>query len=113
TARPLQVSLWHPALNPTGERDEVTYKAIIKDATWLPATPPVTYGHALLNAAVDDAQGPYPLVIFSHGFSNNAAGYSATTEHYASYGFIVLVPEHTEQFDPSFGDLWKSSIDRP
>jgi predicted dienelactone hydrolase len=35
------------------------------------------------------------------------------TEHYASYGFIVLAPEHTEQFDFSWSDLWKASIDRP
>ncbi len=113
TERPLEVSLWYPALNPTGEREEVTYDMKIKDATWVGDPQTVVYGHALLNAAVDDSQGPYPLVIYSHGFSGSAAGYSASAEHYASYGFIVLAPEHTEQFDPSWGDLWKSSIDRP
>jgi len=113
TEHPLEASLWYPALNPTGAEEEVTYDMKIKDATWSPDTPPVVYGHALLNAGVDGSQGPYPLVIFSHGFSNSAAGYSASAEHYASYGFIVLAPEHTEQFDPAWGDLWKSSIDRP
>jgi len=113
TARPLEVSLWYPALNPTGAEEKVTYDMKIKDATMTGDPQTFVYGHALLNAAVDGSQGPYPLVIFSHGFSASAASYSASAEHYASYGFIVLAPEHTEQFDPSWGDLWKSSIDRP
>ena len=42
-------------------------------------------------------------------------------EHYASYGFIILSPEHIEGLYPSdfasdpmaISDLWKTSIDRP
>jgi predicted dienelactone hydrolase len=113
STHPLAVSLWYPALNPTGAREAVRYEVPFKDTTWSPTLPPVIYGHARLNAAVDDAQGPYPLVIFSHGFGLSAAGYSATAEHYASHGFIVLAPEHTEQFDFAWSDLWKASIDRP
>lgn len=113
TARPLAVSLWYPALNPTGAKEKVTYDMMIKDATMTGDRQTIVYGHALLNAAVDGSQGPYPLVIFSHGFSGSVASYSAFAEHYTSYGFIVLAPEHTEQFDPTWGDLWKSSIDRP
>jgi predicted dienelactone hydrolase len=71
------------------------------------------YGHALLNADVDGSQGPYPLVVYSHGFGVNAAWTHTILGHYASYGFIVLAPEHIEQFDPAWGDLWKASIDRP
>jgi predicted dienelactone hydrolase len=114
TARPLDLSVWYPALNPMGAPEEVRYDFKFKDnAGWAPATPPVVYGHALLDAAVDGSQGTYPLVILSHGFSQSAPGMSATAEHYASYGFIVLAPEHTERFDFEWNDLWKSSIDRP
>lgn len=114
TAHPLSVSLWYPALNPTGKREEIQYNYLFKDNVgWAPATSPVVYGRALLNEVVDDSKGPYPLVIFSHGFSGSAPGASALTEHYASYGFIVLAPEHTEHFDFAWSDLWKSSIDRP
>jgi predicted dienelactone hydrolase len=113
TTRPLEVSLWYPALNPTGEKEVVRYDDTIKDATWSPDTAPVVHGHALLNAAFDDSQRPYPLVILSHGFSESAVSYSTLAEHYASYGFIVLAPEHTEQFDLEFSDLWKAIIDRP
>lgn len=110
TEHPLDMSIWYPALNPTGTTAKVTYEIELKDFTGATG---IVYGHALLNAQSDASQGPYPLVIFSHGFSGSAAHYSTLLEHYASYGFIVLAPNHTEQFDPSFGDLWKSSIDRP
>lgn len=113
TERPLEVSIWYPALNPTGTQEAIQYVAQLKDATWSPDTSPVVYGRALRDAGFDESQGPYPLVIFSHSFSGSAAGHSATAEHYASYGFIVLAPEHVEQFDLAFGDLWKALIDRP
>ncbi len=100
TAHALAASLWYPALNPTEKREEIRYDFKFKDnAGWAPATPPVVYGHALLNADVDGLQGPYPLVVLSHGFSQSATGLSILAEHYASYGFIVLAPEHMEQFD--------------
>lgn len=113
TAHPLAISIWYPALNPKGVKEEVIYPIKVKDATWSTDLPTFIYGHALQNAEINAAQGPYPLVIFSHGFSGSAAWYSPLTEHYASYGFIVLAPDHKEQFDPSWGDLWKASIDRP
>jgi predicted dienelactone hydrolase len=62
---------------------------------------------------VDGAQGPYPLVVLSHGFSQSAPGLSATAEHYASYGFIVFAPEHTERFDFEWTEQAQATIDRP
>ena len=121
TEHPLEGSLWYPALNPTGRKEEITYDIKLKDSTWSTDLPKVVYGHALLNAEIDASQGPYPLVVWSPGFVANAAWNSNLLEHYASYGFIVLAPEHMEQFDPSdlhpipfaLSDLWTSSIDRP
>jgi predicted dienelactone hydrolase len=113
TEKPLEVSVWYPALNPAGAEEKVTYDMQIKDATWPGDLQTVVYGHALLDADIDAAQGPYPLVVFSHGFSMSAAGYSLSAEHYTSHGFIVLAPDHKEQFDPTWEDMWKSAIDRP
>lgn len=116
TTGPPEISIWYPALNPAGAKEEATYEAKFKINMLSPGAPSiikVINGHALLNAEIDGSKGPYPLVIFSHGFSASAADYSVLAEHYASYGFIVLAPEHMEKFDPSYGDLWKSSIDRP
>ncbi|MCB0187478.1 MAG: alpha/beta fold hydrolase, partial [Caldilineaceae bacterium] len=71
------------------------------------------HGHALRDAAIDDGQGPYPLVVLSHGFMLSPAWYHTLAEQYASYGFIVLAPDHPEEFDPTFGAMWQTLIDRP
>ena len=111
--RPLEAGLWYPAFNPRGAKEEITYPIKLKIPLDPTDAPVVAYGHALQDAAVDPSGGPYPLVIFSHGFSTNAVWYNTLLEHYASHGFIVLAPEHIEQFDPESSDAWKASIDRP
>jgi CubicO group peptidase (beta-lactamase class C family)/predicted dienelactone hydrolase len=111
-ARPLMAGLWYPALNPDGAREEVTYDNKLK-GTEDPDTPVPVYGHALPDAAADAAGAPYPLVVFSHGFGAGAAWYNTIIEHLTSNGFIILAPDHIEQFDWEFSDSWKASIDRP
>lgn len=113
TERPLQAGLWYPALNPNGTEEEIAYTINTKiPVEGMPATAPI-YGHALLDAEIDTAAAPYPLVIYSHGFAANAAWVHRLLEHYASYGFIVLAPEHTEQFDFDWSEIPSASIDRP
>lgn len=109
----LTIYSWYPALVPAGEEETIEYAVTLKDSTWQSATPPVAHGHALRDAAVDDAQGPYPLIVLSHGFMLSPAWYHTLAEQYASYGFVVLAPDHPEQFDPTFGDMWRTLIDRP
>ncbi|MEZ4572172.1 MAG: hypothetical protein R2849_18000 [Thermomicrobiales bacterium] len=41
------------------------------------------------------------------------AGYSSLAEHYASHGFIVLAPEHSEHLTKSSATLKASSTVRP
>ena len=113
TDRPLEAGLWYPARNPSGAAEEITYTMTLKIPVGQISTPVVAYGHALLDAAVNAAAAPYPLVIFSHGFGANAVWYNTLLEHYASYGFIVLAPEHADKWDPELKDSWKATIDRP
>lgn len=113
TDHPLEVGLWYPALNPKGIKEAVTYTLTLKIPGQEIKAPIVVYGHALRDAAIDAAAAPYPLVIFSHGFSTNAVWYNTIIEHYASYGFIVLAPEHTEHWDADGNEIWSASIDRP
>ena len=86
--RPLPATIWYPALNPEKATEEVVYQTILGD------TLPV-FGHALLNAPADLTQGPYPLVIFSHGNGGTRLDTIYYTEHLASYGFVVIAPDHT------------------
>lgn len=113
TDQPLNANIWYPALNPNGNREEVTYAFTPGTPAWRSATPAVVHGNALLNAPIDDSKGPYPLVIFSHGFGSNAVWYNTLLEHLASYGFIVLAPEHEEEWDPEYSKIAPTSIDRP
>jgi hypothetical protein len=70
TAYPLEVSLWYPALTSKGFEEQITYVIKHKDATWSPKQKAFVYGHALLNAEIDGSHGPYPLIVFSHGFTH-------------------------------------------
>jgi predicted dienelactone hydrolase len=93
--RSLPVTVWYPALNPEGKPEEITYTYDF------PPPMPVT-GHALLDAPADGDHGPYPLVVFSHGLWTYRLVSLYYTEHLASYGFVVIAPDHV-------GDTWKDT----
>jgi dienelactone hydrolase len=44
------------------------------------------------DAAPDRAHGPYPLVVFAHGFSATADTYADLLAHWASAGYVVAAP---------------------
>jgi predicted dienelactone hydrolase len=63
------------------------------------------------NAIVHDAQrnkdlvmtieyptrgGPYPVIIFSHGFGGSNTSYTPLTEYWAGHGYIVIKPSHAD-----------------
>jgi dienelactone hydrolase len=45
-----------------------------------------------LDATPDTSDGPYPLVVFSHGFGATARSYEALLEYLASRGYVVAAP---------------------
>ena len=110
--RPLDVTVWYPALNPENLPEEVTYGA----SPPLGATEllPVS-GHALADAAPNIDDGPFPLVIFSHGLWGFRHSSVYLTEHLASYGFVVIAPDHFGDNMADLGnpDMIDSHIYRP
>ncbi|MGK7949937.1 MAG: alpha/beta hydrolase [Xenococcaceae cyanobacterium] len=42
----------------------------------------------------DNLRQPAPLVVLSHGFTSDRSHFNYLAEHLASYGYIVVVPEH-------------------
>jgi predicted dienelactone hydrolase len=40
--------------------------------------------------------GPYPVIIFSHGFGGSNVGYTPLTEYWAGHGYIVIKPSHAD-----------------
>ena len=94
---PIPLTVWYPALNPEGLEEDTNYRWLMK---WvpMPEMPYTVQGRALRDSDPDSSGAPYPLVVFSHGFAVSPATYAYLPEHLASYGFVVLAPEHTEYF---------------
>ena len=46
----------------------------------------------LRRAAPDSAGGPYPLIVFAHGFGSDVTGYLPLLERWAAHGFVVAAP---------------------
>ena len=40
--------------------------------------------------------GPYPVIVFSHGFGGNKDGFGPVGKHWASQGYVVIHPSHED-----------------
>jgi len=45
------------------------------------------------DAALDETGGPYPLVVYGHGFTDQRLGNAYIGRHLASHGYIVAAPD--------------------
>ena len=113
--QPLTVRAWYPATPPADNvTATITYTAPNKFGEEITLGAQITaVGKAFANGRPESTGGPYPLVVFSHGFSLSPIVYSTLVEHYASQGYVVLAPEHNEGFDGSLTGFWEELIDRP
>lgn len=110
---PLVLTVWYPALSGGNSEEKVSYRYELKMGDPLGAVSLAAYeGQAIRDAEFDLSADPYPLVILSPGFSFGASTYAWLAEHLASYGFVVIAPEHQEHLDPA-NELWRSAIERP
>jgi dienelactone hydrolase len=94
-ANGIHVEIWYPAV--AGSVGTETYD--VRDFTApaikaiLTADIPATYSYpAARDAAVAD--GMFPVVLNSHGYSGIRVGSSFLTSHLASWGMIVVSPDH-------------------
>ena len=91
--RTLQVDIWYPATVKKGAKP-VTYRGSL----WAePPLPPVTFTQK--GMAIEEAKAAgskHPLVIVSHGYSNNPAVMTWLTENLASKGYIVAAIHHRD-----------------
>ncbi len=90
--RPLMGTIWYPALNPDGAEYSMPYSSQAEDLVgpeWN-----ILYGQALQDAMPDMSGAPYPLIVFSHGWSISRSTNSYLMEHLASYGFVVIAVDH-------------------
>src|SRR5690242_3909289 len=40
--------------------------------------------------------GPYPVIVFSHGYGSSSEGYVALTEYWTGHGYVVIKPSHAD-----------------
>lgn len=52
---------------------------------------------AATGAEADPSAGPYPVVLFSHGFAGFPEQSVDLTTHLASWGYVVAAPDHVER----------------
>ncbi|MGH1345897.1 MAG: alpha/beta hydrolase family protein [Nannocystales bacterium] len=102
----LQLKAWYPTDEPA---TAIEYSVNLKFPMW-PSNPNTILGEAALDAPVAQ-DGPYPLVVLSHGFSGNPEWYRTLGEHLATHGYVVLAPEHSESDWAT--DVVPASLTRP
>lgn len=108
---PLDITIWYPAFNPENLEESMIYPYAVK--LGMPDMGATVAGNALEDAPYNLDDGSYPLVVLSPGFLLGSTIYAWLAEHLASYGFVVVSPEHLEQVDETLSDFWKASITRP
>ena len=104
--RALTVDIWYPAKARRGAAP-VTYAGSLYGEPPGPSVKFSVRGLAISGAA-PDGQG-YPLVIFSHGYSNAPAVMTWLTENLASKGYVVAAVHH-EDPDPYVVSAEKRSV---
>ena len=110
---PLELSMWYPALSDDNGTKRITYAYTVKMGQPFGTVRMASFeGQAIQDAPYDLSMSPYPLVILSPGFSIGSTAYAWLAEHLASYGFVVLSPEHDEHLDPE-NELWQRAVTRP
>ncbi|MBK8136825.1 MAG: hypothetical protein IPK52_13470, partial [Chloroflexi bacterium] len=108
---PQEVRVWYAALNSEGAAEAITY--VIGWEKYQMDSSSEIAGHALLDAMPDLNAAPYPLVVFSHGWGSEDIFYAWLVEHLASYGFVVIGPDHQEFSDETSSDFVRTTVDRP
>ncbi|MFF3437172.1 alpha/beta hydrolase family protein [Streptosporangium sp. NPDC002721] len=97
-SRELMVQLWYPARKATTYPRAPWLSPKIAEAV-LAGVPagtvrlPVTHGR--VGAPVRQGRGPWPVVLFSHGFAADRTSSTALVEDLASHGYVVATIDHT------------------
>lgn len=57
-----------------------------------------TNGKVAIGAKPYKKSGPYPLLVFSHGYGGSGLGHVFLTEPLAARGWIVVAPDHNDKY---------------
>jgi len=106
--RLLTVEIWYPA-DLGGSEPGGSYEAITRN----PEITATLRGKAVRAAQPYAGDGPYPLVIISHGHPGNRFLMSHTAESLASKGYVVASIDHTDSTYDSVQNFQSTLYNRP
>lgn len=104
-----KVEVWYPATDDVAGAPVATYSqldALPENlASLAPSLLPAGTDPSILTVTMTDTyrdvppsgSGPFPLVLFSHGFGSFRLDASALARGMASWGFVVAAPDHLER----------------
>jgi predicted dienelactone hydrolase len=90
--RTFNLEVWYPARLGPGQTAGGEYRAITRD----PSVTTTLHGKAVRDAAPVKTDGPFPLVIISHGYPGNRFLMSHIGENLASKGFVTASIDHRD-----------------
>lgn len=96
------VEIWYPAA-PGSEAGVARDVYDMRDALPpslrdpIPADAPTRFETMAYRDLPVAADGPFPVVYFSHGLGGYRQQSSEITAHFATWGFVVVAPEHVER----------------
>ena len=96
--RPLTLEIWYPASLEIDEKEEVIYDQVMGNFSD-PNRPLIPFkfkGRAHRDATSNSSEGPYPLIIVSHGYTGSRLLFTYLTENLASKGYVVVSIDHTD-----------------
>jgi predicted dienelactone hydrolase len=100
--RSVPMYFWYPASGQSAK--QATYMGVMKGQAWE-------------DAPAAKSEGPFPLILFSHGFKGIAFQSFSLTEYLASHGFVVAAPNHQGNtlfdFTSTDEDVAKVTLERP
>ncbi len=115
--RPFTVEIWYPAVLEDGQTERVSYEETLGRADQEGTLEPFTFnGRAARDAAPDNQDAPYPLVVVSHGYPGSRYMMTYLTENLASKGVVVVAVGHTDStfLDAAsfFSTLYNRTLDQ-
>jgi predicted dienelactone hydrolase len=90
--RRLTLEVWYPARLESQRSSSGEYRVITRD----PSVTATLIGKAVRDADPAVTDGPFPLVIVSHGYPGNRFLMTHLTENLASKGFVVVSIDHRD-----------------
>lgn len=113
--RPLTVEIWYPATVEKNQVQSIDYEEVMGTSND-PKRPLIPFkfkGRALRNAPSNKTDGPYPLVIVSHGYVGSRFLMTYLTENLASKGYVVVAIDHTESTFRDAASFASTLLNRP